>query len=318
MTRPIFLLSLPRAGSTLLQRLLLASGRCATLGEPSLLLRFLGGDEVVQRRASYWESLVETAEGDMRRQWSGFDEAYRAGVRRLMEGVYDGLSGDKDWFLDKTPRYSLIVEDLFQTFPDAKFIVLWRHPLAVAASICTTFRGDRWCPDEFAIDLHEGMKRLMDFARLHADHIIEVKYEDLVESPAAQLKRVGDYLGWPELDKIANVNLPESAGGTLGDSTGVKQYSKVASDSRDAWKAKIRNWYRSGWCRDYWSGPRAQALEALGYELPGELGSGRWMDGLVDWLSAKNRIHRRIVKPTWLRRHSKQFRMRNGYGVLFR
>ncbi|RYD54446.1 MAG: sulfotransferase [Verrucomicrobiaceae bacterium] len=140
MTRPVFLLSLPRAGSTLLQRLLLMSGKCATLGEPSLLLRFLGEDVAMTRRATYWESLVETATADMRKAWDGYDEAYRKGVRELMLGIYDGLAEGREWFLDKTPRYTLIGEEILATFPDAKFIVLWRHPLAVAASVSSTFR----------------------------------------------------------------------------------------------------------------------------------------------------------------------------------
>ena len=37
------------------------SGKCATLGEPSLLLRFLGDGPALTRKATYWESLVETA-----------------------------------------------------------------------------------------------------------------------------------------------------------------------------------------------------------------------------------------------------------------
>lgn len=121
MTRPVFLLSLPRAGSTLLQRLLLMSGKCATLGEPSLLLRFLGEGPAMTRKATYWESLVETAAADMRRAWPGYDAAYRAGVRDLMLGIYDGLADGKEWFLDKTPRYTLIAEEILATFPDAKF-----------------------------------------------------------------------------------------------------------------------------------------------------------------------------------------------------
>ena len=176
MTRPVFLLSLPRAGSTLLQRLLLMSGKCATLGEPSLLLRFLGEGPAMTRKATYWESLVETATADMRKAWGGYDEAYRKGVRDLMQGIYDGLAEGKEWFIDKTPRYTLIAEEILATFPDAKFIVLWRHPLAVAASVSSTFRKGRWCPDEFGIDLHEGQARLQEFCRRHGERVFQIKY----------------------------------------------------------------------------------------------------------------------------------------------
>lgn len=321
--RPIFLLSLPRAGSTLLQRLLLASGRCATLGEPSLLLRFLGEGDVMTRKATYWESLVDTAVTDIRASWSGYDEAYRTGVRNLMLPIYEGLAGGKEWFLDKTPRYTLIAEELIRTFPDAKFIVLWRHPLAVAASIASTFRKDRWCPDEFAIDLHEGLDRLHRFSRDHADRICQVRYEDLVSEPEAELARVGAYLGWDGLAEVAGRELVPSAGGTLGDPTGVKKYQKVSSASREAWKGKLGNWYRRGWAKRYLSGDRAEWLRDLGYELPADLAVQSWLAGnplagVTDWLTARIRIRRRLRQPTWLPRFARKFRREHGYEVSFR
>ena len=202
MTRPVFLLSLPRAGSTLLQRLLLMTGRCSTLGEPSLLLRFLGEGPAMSRRATYWESLVETSTADIRKTWPEFDGAYRTGVRDLMQRIYDGLAEGKEFFIDKTPRYSLIAGEILATFPEAKFIVLWRHPLAVAASISSTFRKGRWCPDEFGIDLHEGQRRLQEFCKQHGEAVFQLRYEDLVTEPGKELARLGSFLG---IENLADV-----------------------------------------------------------------------------------------------------------------
>ena len=323
MTRPVFLLSLPRAGSTLLQRLLLASGRCATLGEPSLLLRFLGEGPVMSRKATYWESLIETSTADIRAEWPGFDDSYRQGVRELMGRIYDGLAGGKEWFIDKTPRYSLIAEEIRSTFPDAKFIVLWRHPLAVAVSVSKTFRKGRWCPDEFGIDLHEGLDRLHAFCRAHPDDVCEVRYEDLVTETARELGRIGDYLGWDGLAEVAEGELVESAGGTLGDPTGVLKYRKVSAASREAWTGEFDNWYRRAWARRYVSGERVGWLKDLGYELPDGIADappwrGSMWGGLTDWVSARRRIHRRLRKPTWLPRFARRFRREHGYEISFR
>jgi hypothetical protein len=307
----------------LLQRLLLADGRCRTLGEPSLLLRFLGEGDVMTRRSTYWETLVDTAKADIRAAWSGFDEAYHKGVHDLMMSVYQGLAGDKEWFLDKTPRYTLIAEELIRTFPEAKFIVLWRHPLAVAASISSTFRKGRWCPDEFAIDLYEGLDRLRAFAERHAGAICQVRYEDLVSDPEGELEKIGGYLGLDGLVDVARRELAPTAGGTLGDPTGVKKYQKVSAASREAWKEQIDNWYRRAWVKRYFSGDRAAWLGELGYELPGELvakpwWAGRSFAGVVDWFDARRRIHRRMRRPTWLPRFAKKFRQKHGYEVVFR
>jgi hypothetical protein len=321
MTRPVFLLSLPRAGSTLLQRLLLMSGNCATLGEPSLLLRFLGEDPAMTRKATYWESLVATAAADMRQAWPGYDAAYRKGVRDLMLGIYAGLAEGKEWFLDKTPRYTLIAEEILATFPDAKFIVLWRHPLAVAASLSSTFRKGRWCPDEFGIDLHEGQARLQDFAERHADRVHALRYEDLVSDPAGELAKLGSYLGWENLPAVLERELVTSTGGTLGDPTGVKRYPRISPESRDAWQAELSNWYRRGWARRYVAGERAARMKRLGYELPDAIARGGGfglLAGLVDWFEARRRIQRRLRRPTWLPRFLRKFRDERGYEVSFR
>ena len=306
----------------MLQRLLLADGRCATLGEPSLLLRLLGGDEVVVRKATYWESLVTTSQDDIREAWGGFDEAWRQGVRGLMNRIYDGLAGDKEWFLDKTPRYTLIAEEIIRTFPDAKFLVLWRHPMAVAASVAYTFRKGRWCPDEYAIDLHAGLDRLHAFCTAHETQICQVRYEDLVEDPARELGRIGEYLGWDGLAEAGGRELPGSAGGTHGDPTGVKKYATVSPKSRDAWVEQIDNWYRRGWARRYLHAERAEWLSALGYELTDEiLGApwwrGRVWAGVLDWFSARRRIRRRLTHPRWPMRFARDFRREHGFDVSF-
>lgn len=323
MTRPVFLLSLPRAGSTLLQRLLLASGRCATLGEPSLLLRLLAAGDAIDRRSTYWESLVDTAIEDMRGAWTGYDDCYRQGVRDLMSGIYQGLADGKEWFLDKTPRYTLIAEEIYQTFPDARFIVLWRHPLAVASSLSTTFSKGRWSLDEFGIDLYHGMDCLRKFCDDHSDSICEIRYEDLVENPAAELKRIGDYLGWEGLEEVAEQDLVSSVGGRMGDPTGVKKYHKVSAASREAWKKNINNWYRRNWAKSYYREDRSKWLEDMDYHLPDELLDAPWWQGsvasgFVDFLSARRRAYRHLRHPTWLPRFARKFRKKHGYEVGFR
>lgn len=321
MTRPVFLLSLPRAGSTLLQRLLLMSGRCATLGEPSLLLRFLGEGPEMARKATYWESLIETSTEDIRKAWSGFDEAYRTGVREMMQRIYDGLAGGKEFFIDKTPRYSLIPEEIKATFPDAIFIVLWRHPLAVAASVSSTFRKGRWCPDEFGIDLHEGQRRLLEFCMKQGDAVFQIRYEDLVTEPAVQMKKLGAFLGIQDLATTVEQDLVTSTGGTLGDPTGVKRYTKISPDARDAWKKDVSNWYRRAWVRDYVASPAGETMKALGYELTGDVANGgpvNLLAGLQDWFSATRRIRRRLRQPTWLPRFARKFRKEHGYEISFR
>lgn len=319
MSKLIFILSLPRSGSTLLQRLLLGSGHCASLGEPSMLLRFLGDGPASTRRSTYWEFLVDSAQTDMREHWPEFDRVYHEGVRKLMMPIYEGLAGGKEWFIDKTPRYTLIAEEIMQCFPEAKFIVLWRHPLAVAASM-TEGRGF-WFPEEHAIDLYEGFTRLDAFTQHYKERICEIRYEDLVADPEAELARVGGYLGWDQLERVLSGPLAGTAGGSLGDRTGIKKYNQLSAGSKDSWVAKYNNWYRRRWAHRYCNGSdRAVVMQRHGYELPDALPGPMTglFSGLTDCVRAANRTARRHRRPVWLKRFIKDYRKRQGYDIAFR
>lgn len=283
-----------------------------------MLLRFLGDGPASTRKSTYWEFLVDSAQADMRAQWSGFDAAYREGVRNLMLPIYDGLADGKEWFIDKTPRYTLIAEEIIQCFPQAKFIVLWRHPLAVAASM-TENRGF-WFPEDYSIDLYEGFTRLDAFTQRHKESICEVKYENLVESPEEELARVGYYLGWDRLERVLSEPLLDTAGGSLGDRTGIKKYNQLSTGSKDSWVNEYNNWYRCRWAQNYCNETdRAAILKRHGYDLPKAL-SGRMtglFSGLADCVRAANRTVRRHRKPVWLKRFCKDYRKRHGYNVAF-
>jgi hypothetical protein len=45
-----------------------------------------------------------------------------------------------------------------ELFPDAKFIFLWRQPLAVAASMIEAFGDGRWNLERYAVDLWDGVE----------------------------------------------------------------------------------------------------------------------------------------------------------------
>jgi hypothetical protein len=321
-TQIVFLLSMPRAGSTLLQRLLMGSGVCKSVGEPSFLLRFLGEGDPILRASTYSEALVETAIQDMRKSWGGFDAAYRKGVHDLAVSIYDGLADGFPYFIDKTPRYSLIAEELVELFPEAKFIVLWRHPLAVANSMSTTFRDGKWEPHSFELDLCYGMDQLRSICQKHGSRVHQVKYEDLAADPSGELAKLGAYLGIPNLAEVADKELKKGNDGQLGDPTGVKKYSKVSPDSIAEWEKGIRNWYREAWVKKYFTGERAEFFRSMGYDLPKNMKEGKvpfgLIDGIKDWLYSSRVINRRVLRPLGSKRRMKRAAAKRGYFVVYR
>jgi hypothetical protein len=125
----------------------------------------------------------------------GGEDAYFEGARRMLGYLYQQAlqTSGKSIFLDKSPRYYLIIDELRRTFPAAKFIVLVRNPLAVLSSIL-----DTWVKRPYFSNLYSLR---IDFAHdlLTAPGIIRdamkgqcavTHYENLIQNPNATVARL--------------------------------------------------------------------------------------------------------------------------------
>ena len=162
---PIFLLSLPRSGSTLLQRMLATHPAIATGPEPTFLLPLLHIDATDGVAAIYDQRYTSQAVEDFMASTPRGSQTFDEMVRAAATTVYVRASprGTR-YFLDKTPKYHIIVEDILRIFPDSPAIVLWRNPLSVIASLMSTWGGGdgRWILHHFRLDLYRGLPALID------------------------------------------------------------------------------------------------------------------------------------------------------------
>lgn len=263
--RPVFLLSLPRSGSTLVQRVLAAHATVATVPEPWLVLpqvyalREAGVDAEYDHR-----SLAGAVRGFARRLPGGVD-TYHRHVRTLLLSLYtEAAPAGTRWFVDKTPRYHLIVDELAALFPDAVLILLWRNPLAVLASMTTTWDRGLWAPCRHGIDLFSGMEQLTSAAERLADRVTTVRYEDLVASPKAW-RPIFDRLGIG-FDEGVLASVDEfQIRGRFGDPTQGRR-TGVSADPLETWRDVLASPVRTRWCRRYldWLGP--ERLSGMGYD----------------------------------------------------
>ncbi len=266
--RPLFLLSLPRSGSTLLQRMLAAHSRISTSPEPWILLPHLYSTRGSGVFTEYGHHTAVSAIDDFCRRLPSGHQAYRQEVREMALRLYARASqSDARYFLDKTPRYSLVADEIFDLFPDAAFVVLWRNPLAVLASILDSWLNGRWKPYLHKVDLFESLERLLGAYERNRARVVSLRYEDLVIDPAGQTARLLDHLGleWEPgvIHDIARVHLR----GAMGDQTGVHDYRQVSQQSLAKWPAMLTSPVRKAWCRRWlrWIGPHRLAL--MGYDL---------------------------------------------------
>ncbi len=262
-----FIISLPRSGSTLLQRLLATHSRIQTVGEPWLALPFAYALREKGVRAEFSHRSMAQGINGFINALPGGGSTYFKEAGQMMERLHAALAKDgRDWFLDKTPRYFLILDELVAMFPNAKFVVLQRNPLAVIASILNTWHEGRFRFGSNEIDVFEGPRCIARFVQRQYSNVIALRFEDLVADPTKHARTITDFLG---LSPLPSLNLAEDdplKGGRLGDKTGIHRFSEVSAAPADAWKPSFASPLRKLWARRYLEWLGDETMCALGYD----------------------------------------------------
>jgi sulfotransferase family protein len=265
--RPVFVLSLPRSGSTLLQRMLATHPEVATASEPWVLLPQLYALRERGAVAEYGHRTAARAIADFSDSLPGGRDAYLAEVRRSVTALYEQAAGEAAWFLDKTPRYHLVVDEIMALFPDARFVFLWRNPLAVAASMIESFGRGHWNLDRYDVDLHGGLDRLIAAHERGDPRTVAIRYEDLVADPVAGTRTVFELLDLDPAMASAESFAGTSLNGRMGDRTGTASYREISGEPVDRWRTTMANPLRKRWCAVYLRSLGPKRLGEMGYDF---------------------------------------------------
>lgn len=246
MKSPIFLFSLPRSGSTLLQRGLMAHEDIASVAEPWLMLPFSYAYKKEGVLSEYSHAMSFAAFEDFISNLPNKEEDYYNALGIFANSLYEKqCENNEPYFLDKTPRYYFIIPEIAEIFPDAKFIFLFRDFRDVYSSIITT-----WGNGNFhelyvnCVDLIEGPRLLSKGYELLADRSYALKYEDFVQEPAKYLRDICEYLAIKYSDTLLEDFNKQDTRGTLGDPTGAKKYTKISKDPLNKWKVTFNTFFR--------------------------------------------------------------------------
>lgn len=186
----IFLISMPRSGSTIVQKLLETDSSIISCSEPWFLLPLLSIGNQNISLSRYDERLFSLALSDAEKEL-GFDNLFYKNINKSCHNIYKTIlekHSNKKFFLDKTPRYVHILPRLINAFPRSIFIFLQRNPVDLLASYLST-----WCKgsfdafyakDDFRFDFEHGLPQYASiFASYKSTHpslnCAIVKYEDL-------------------------------------------------------------------------------------------------------------------------------------------
>ena len=192
---PIFILGLPRSGSTLVEQILASHPMVegtAELADIIILARGLEPDERRSEEAwqAYPQILAELPPEELERLGQLYLD--RTCVQRKT---------DRPHFIDKMPNNWIHTGFIRLILPNAKIIDARRHPLACGFS---NFKQHYARGQEFAYDLENFGLYYRDYVRLmrHFDQVApgavhRVIHERLIADPEAEIRSLVDYLGLP-------------------------------------------------------------------------------------------------------------------------
>jgi tetratricopeptide (TPR) repeat protein len=181
--RPVFIIGMPRSGTTLAEQILAS--------HPAVF----GAGELV-----YWQVAIGMFEaGKVGSQAGGTSIA---GLAREYLQRLKALSADALRVVDKMPANFMSIGLIRAAFPRARFIHLQRHPLDTCLSIYFQHFSQA---HPYAHDLgdlaayYEQYVRLMAHWRqvLPPSALLEISYEDLIEQQEPTSRRLVEFLGLP-------------------------------------------------------------------------------------------------------------------------
>lgn len=241
--RLVFLIGSPRSGSTLLARMLGAHSAIFGPDEPHLItpLAHLGYFASVER-APYDPVITRQAMRVLVDALPRGEDDYLDAMRACADTLYGRLLEGRDatLLLDKTPAYALVLDFLARLYPEARFVVLTRHPFSIWSSYVESFfDGDHRVAHAHNPILERYVPAIARFLRERPVPFVHVAYEALVADPGSQLARICAHLEIPfEPGMVEYGAAPEAgrkAAAGLGDPRTVAKESRPTTRNVGRW-----------------------------------------------------------------------------------
>ncbi len=264
----VFILSQPRSGSTLLQRVLSGHSEIAASSEPWLLLHPVYGLRQEGIWTDYGADWAAQGVSEFLEHYTDGTDVYDDGIRAFAKTIYDNALKKNGgvWFIDKTPRYILIIPELLRLFPKAKFIFLLRNPLSVLASIVNTqIAHDLTTLERFARELIDGPAAMLDGIQHLGEQAIVVRYEDFVQAPEPAIRKVCDSIGIAYEAGMEDYSGTESVKGFMQDRTGIQQHTRPSSTRVESWRQLLSDAQQIHFAQSYLRSLGRELIESLGY-----------------------------------------------------
>ncbi|MFQ5642841.1 MAG: sulfotransferase [Thiogranum sp.] len=283
----IFVISQPRSGSTLLQRILFGHPDVQTSAETWLMLHPVYGLRKTGFSAEYGSQFACEGVEEFLENYTHGHEVYLDAIREWARTIYQDAiqKHQKRYFLDKTPRYFFIIPELFKLFPKAKFVFLLRNPMAVLASELSTYvKGDWPVLGIFNADLISAPGWILDGIELLGERGYSIHYERFVSDPENAIRALCDYLELDFHEHMLDYSGTPKPLGRYNDPTGINQHTRASTGSVEKWKDMVNDDQSLHFAQRYLAGLGEDTIRKLGY----------------DYQELFNTLHSRTVSPNRL------------------
>jgi len=246
---PIFVVGMPRTGTTLVERILTSHSSVFSAGE---LQAFGLALKRASRSASNHILDADTVEQGAKLNFEELGQRYLASTRPA--------TGRTAHFVDKMPMNFFYIGFIHRALPNARIVCLRRRPMDTCLSNLRQLFRLNHSYYNYAYDLSDIAEYYILFDRLMAHwervlpgRVLQLRYEDLVADQEAQSRRLLEFCGLEWEDACLRFHENKSP---IATASAVQARQPIYSGSMDRWK-------RYGEQLD----PLRNQLEAAGIEI---------------------------------------------------
>lgn len=232
---PIFIVGMPRSGTTLLSCMLDAHSQLAVTPETNFYTHCRGDDGSPETTVDdLWNCLrqqpgvqdMDLTEQEVGRMWEHLEAVENPcppDLLRALCSTYAERSGATAWG-EKTPEHLAHVPTILEEFPEAIVLGIVRDP----RDVCLSLQGMPWNSSS----LPEAARKWRRFAQVmeryqsdYPDQVREVRYEDVLDAPGRVMRDVLAWIGVSFEERVLSFH---------------EQEAGPADPDREPWKEKTR------------------------------------------------------------------------------
>ncbi|HEX4077638.1 MAG TPA: sulfotransferase [Rhizomicrobium sp.] len=189
-TNPVFIVGMPRAGSTLVEQILASHSQIEGATELPIVATIAGGLKKQYGAAPYPELLATLDAAELKRSGEAYLEAARTHRKH-----------GKPFFTDKMGGNFFHIGLIHLMLPEAGIVDVRRHPLACGVSNFVQMFASEMKNASRLSDIGQHYRDYVElmahFERARPGKILRVLYEDLVLNPEAEIRRLLAFVGVP-------------------------------------------------------------------------------------------------------------------------